>query len=188
VSRPITGDEQAALWARCQASAWRLETREVYDVPEEAEAFARFRRGEPVNAADDQWIRHVTAATAAGKQLGRVHVIDRPLANYDHSGYLQFEAEFYRLSAAAGEDIRVAVRSDHFELMRLRRDFWLFDANTDQPFATLMHYDDDGRFLGAELAESATDPETIRTCIADRDLAMRLAVPLANHLSQTNAK
>lgn len=187
MSRPITADEQAALWARCQASAWRLETREVYDVPEETEALRRFRRGEPVNAGDDEWVRHVTKATAAGKKLGRVHIIDRPLADYDRSSYLRFEVECYRLSAAAGEDIRVAVRSQHHQLGRLRHDFWLFDASTDQPFAALMHYDDHGRFLGAELAELTSDPETIRECIADRLLAMRLAVPLANHLAQTQA-
>jgi hypothetical protein len=188
VTRPISGREQAALWLRCRRSAWRLEAREVYDVPEEAEEFARFRRGEPVDAANDEWVPHVTTAAAAGKRLGRVHVLDRPLADYDRSSYIWFETEFYRLSVPAGEDVRIAIRSEHPQLDQLRIDFWLFDADTGQPFATLMHYDDHGRFLGAELAEPATDPGLIDACIADRDLAMRLAVPLAEHLAQIDTK
>jgi hypothetical protein len=188
VTRPITSSEQTALWQRCHRSAWRLETREVYDVPEEAEELARFRRGEPVDSASDEWVQHVTAATTAGKHLGRVHVIDRPLADYDRDSYLRFETEFYWLSVPAGEDVRIAVRSQHPELQRLRRDFWLFDAETSQPFATLMRYDDHGRFLCAGLAEPASDPEVIAACLADRDLAMRLAVPLGQHLTATNTK
>jgi hypothetical protein len=188
VTKPITGREQAALWQRCRRSAWRLETREVYDVPEEAEELARYRRGEPVDAAGDEWVRHVTAATSAGKRLGRVHVIDRPLADYDRDSYLWFETEFYKLSVPAGEDVRIAVRSQHAGLQRLRRDFWLFDTETSQPFATLMRYDEFGRFLGADLAEPASDPEVIAACIADHDLAMRLAVPLVQHLTATNTK
>lgn len=188
MTRPITTGEQAALWQRCRRCAWRLETREAYDVPEEAEELARFRRGEPVDAESDEWVRHVTAATTAGKHLGRVHVVDRPLADYDRGSYLQFEAEFYRRSIPVGEDVRIAVRSQHPELRRLRRDFWLFDAETSQPFATLMRYDDHGRFLGAELAEPANDPEVIAACLADRDLAMQLAVPLAQHLTASNTR
>ncbi|MGH8895458.1 MAG: DUF6879 family protein [Egibacteraceae bacterium] len=96
----------------------------------------------------------------------RVHVVDSPLTDY-----LRYELAAYRYGAAAGEDIRITDRDAHPDLDGLREDFWLFD---DQTLA-LMRYDDEGRFLGVDLAGEDVDLDEYRR---RRDLALAHSVPL----------
>jgi hypothetical protein len=104
-----------------------------------------------------------------------VHVVDVPL-----SEYVRFELVTYTESQEAGEEIRIAERKADPALDYLRRDFWLFDAKTPQPFAALMEYDEQGRYLGAEVT---SDPEAIKACVDAADLAVRYSVPLAAYLT-----
>jgi hypothetical protein len=78
-------------------------------------------------------------------------------------------------SAEAGEAIWIAERGP--ALASLRTDFWLFDAETDGPFAAMMEYGPGGRYLGARVTTE------VGACIAARDLAFRHAVPLAVYLA-----
>jgi hypothetical protein len=74
--------------------AWRLETRPGYTVPQEA-----YTSG---------WMDEVRQWTAEGRNVGRVHIVTRPL-----SDYLRFEFEYYyRHHVAVGEDIRILDLTD----------------------------------------------------------------------------
>jgi uncharacterized protein DUF6879 len=118
-------------------------------------------------------------STAAGKHWSRVHVVDRP-----PSDYVRFELAAYQESAGAGEVIGIADRRAHPALDYLRRDFWLFDAETDHPLAAVISYDPDGQYAGAAVT---TEPAMIMACRATRDLARRHSVPLDAYLAQLTA-
>lgn len=81
----------------------------------------------------------------------------------------------YQANVEAGEDVRIADRDMCPELGALRRDFWLFDAETPDVFAMLMHHDDAGHLTGFDIVD---DPETIDECRRERDLAISSSVPL----------
>jgi hypothetical protein len=159
-------------------SAWRLETKPQYLVDVEAERFQAFREGlalPPWPAASVEWFAGIAAQVAAGRQWGRVHVVDEPL-----SDYTLFELECYRDNIAAGEDVRIAIRDARPELAGLAEDFWLFDVGTDRPLALLMKYDPDGRWLGYWRTE---DPAVIGECKRQRGVALAAAVPLDAYLA-----
>jgi hypothetical protein len=160
-----------------QVSAFRLETLPQYVVPAEEERIAAFRAGRPLperSARTSPWLRRVARTTARGKHWSRIHVVDVPLCEYT-----RFELVTYTESAAAGEDIRIADRNP--ALLGLRTDFWLFDAETDHPFAAIMEYGPDGRYLGARVTTE------VGACTAARDLALRHAVLLNAYLEITVA-
>ncbi len=81
----------------------------------------------------------------------------------------------YEANVDAGEDVRVADRGVHPELAVLRRDFWLFDAETPDALAMPMHHDTAGHLVGFDTTD---DPQVIEQCRRERDLAVALSVPL----------
>jgi hypothetical protein len=167
-----------ACFDEFRVSAFRLETLREYAIPEEDERIAAFRERRPLperSARTSPWLRRVADTTAAGKRWSRVHVVDEPL-----SEYVRFEMVTYRESAQAGEDIRITDRKADPALDALQTDFWLFDAETDQPFAAIMQYDRAGHYVGARVT---SDGATVRTCKAARDLALSCSVPLAAYLA-----
>jgi hypothetical protein len=169
----------AACFDEFRASAFRLETLPLYAVPAEDERLAAFREGRRLperSPRTSPWLRRVADTTAAGKRWSRVHVVDHPLTEY-----LRFELATYRESAEAGEVIRIADREASPELATLTRDFWLFDAETDRPFAALMTYDHEGQYVGAEVTH---EPAIVGACMAERDIALRYSVPLAVYLGR----
>src|SRR6266545_3912509 len=58
-------------------------------------------------------------------------------------------------------------------------DYWLVDADTPSPWALEMHYDDGGRWLGAELVNDRSRLDDYRRI---RDLVWNLATPLNTYL------
>jgi hypothetical protein len=172
--------------ARCfdtfRVSAFRLETLDRYAVPAEDDRIAAFRQGQPLperSVRTSPWLRHLARTTAAGKHWSRIHVVDRP-----PSDYVRFELVTYQESAEAGEVIGIADRRAHAGLDYLRRDFWLFDAETDHPSAALISYDHDGEYIGAAVT---TEPAIVMACRASRDLARRHSVPLHIYLAELTA-
>ncbi len=116
-----------AVFDRFQATAFRLETLPRY-AGDEGEEFAIFLAGGLLPERSTRtvpWLRRGADTTAAGAQWRRVHVVSRPLTDY-----LRFEMVGYQANVGAGEDVRIADRDTHPELAALRRDFWLFDADT----------------------------------------------------------
>ncbi len=167
-------EEFGRLFTSFQQSAFRLETLAQYLVAEEADDFAAFQAGRPPprrTPEDDEWLRMIAQDTAAGKHWSRVHVVEHPLTSY-----LRYELACYPDSVAAGEQVLIADRDAHPQLVSLENgDFWLFDDR----LVVRMRYDDQGHWLGAERAPDADLQEYHRR----RDLALAHAVPLEDYLA-----
>jgi hypothetical protein len=165
------GDDFAGLFDWFTTRAFRLETLDQYAVGYEEEAIRRFLAGEPLDPGFiAPWLEQVAAATGAGRRMQRVHVVTEPL-----SDYLRYEMDGYRLTVAAGEDVRIVPRAVARERELPGEDFWLFD---DGPVAR-MHYDRHGAFLGAELVQ---EPEVIARYCQWRDVALQAATPYARYV------
>ena len=168
----------AACFDEFRVSAFRLETLRQYAIPAEDERIVAFRERRPLperSVRTSPWLRRIADTTAVGKHWSRVHVVDEPL-----SEYVRFEMVTYRESAQAGEDIRITDRRADPALDALQTDFWLFDAETDQPFAAILQYDPVGHYVGAQVMN---DGPTVGACKTARDLALRYSVPLAVYLA-----
>lgn len=158
----------AAISARA-TDRFRLEALPTYNVDQEADDFAAWRRGDRTLLTPDTnaWLAHIRDTTAAGSRWSRVRILDYPLAPYS-----EFELHGYQANARAGERIYVADRAWSPELADLREDFWVFD-NT----VVLMRYDEAGRFL---YAEQPDDPAPFRLA---RAVALRHADRLDDFLA-----
>jgi hypothetical protein len=138
------------LFLEFRETAFRLETRQNYDVNYETVDYRRFLSGMTRDdvAGIGPWVKLVRDGVAADKHFQRVHVVREPL-----SDYLRFECAWeYRYTVAVGEDVRVIPVSDGDWPEGLPNvDFWLFD---DQLRVT-MKYAPDGAFLAGEITEEA---------------------------------
>lgn len=164
----LTGDDFTNLFATFEHTAFRLEVRDRYNMPDEQEGFRLFLQGLPdPNEERDMrwWLDLMRAATSAGKRVERVRVVTEP-----HSPYIRYEMAGDRLNLAAGEDIRYLPRQDAEPLDLPGHDYWLFDSR----IAARLHFDDDDRLLGAELV---TDPAAVVRYCYWRDVAWHHAVP-----------
>jgi hypothetical protein len=147
-----------------ERSAFRLETLPVYNVPQEAEMVARFKRGEPVDLPDDHpWLERVRHHCRSGKLMRRVRVVSHPLTDY-----LRMEMSWYRKSVAAGEDIRITET-------QLTGDFWLFDDQT----VVVLHYDSEGRFTG-----TTTEQGSLTRYLSLRDRALADSMELSAYTAR----
>jgi len=147
-----------------ERSAFRLETLPEYNVPQEAEMLAKFKRGEPVDLPDDHpWLERVRHHCRAGKLMRRVRVVTYPLTDY-----LRMEMAWYRKSVEAGEDIRITET-------RLSGDFWLFDDQT----VVVLHYDSEGRFTG-----TTTEQGSLTRYLSIRDRALAESMELSAYTAR----
>jgi hypothetical protein len=147
-------------------SAFRLERCPSYNLPEEAEMLAAFKRGEKVQLPENHpWPPLVKRQCSAGKVMQRARVVSRPPTEYE-----RFELSIYPHSIEAGEQICVYERGSIPEIFRYEADFWLFDNHT----VYILNYDAEGHFLGTE---PAYDMVTYRRI---RDLALERSIPLAD--------
>jgi hypothetical protein len=149
-----------------QASAFRLETRPVYSVPQEAAMLAAFKRdGSLPDMTDHPWVKRVRERCGAGKRMERVRVTSRPMTEYE-----RFELSLYPHSHAAGEDIRICDGGHLGE-----QDFWLFDNH----MVILLHYDAEGSFKGFDF-----EVERIGHYRQLRDLALSRSITLQEFLAK----
>ncbi|GAA4083011.1 DUF6879 family protein [Actinomadura miaoliensis] len=152
-----------------QSTAYRLETRQSYDVSYEQEEFERFRAGRARGQFPGiaSWADRVRAGRRLGKSFTRVHVMEEPLTDY-----LRFEAAWcYRDTVAAGEDVRVIpIQPGQWPDGIPRLDYWLFDSHR----LLLMNYSRHGTFLSAELVN---DPERVSDAVRWQQRAWALSVP-----------
>jgi hypothetical protein len=146
-------------------SAFRLEKRPSYNMPEETEMLAAFMRGQKVWLPEDHpWPPLVKRHCSTGKTMQRARVVDRPLTDYQ-----RFELSLYPHSVEAGEQIHVYERGSIPEILLYEVDFWLFDNST----VYILNYDAEGHFLGTEPAYNMLLYRRIR------DLALERSIPLA---------
>ena len=165
-------EDLARLVERSERSAFRLETRPQYLVPQERDEFDRWRSGQPLplpTPESNPWLARIKSTTAGGYRWYRVHVLDDPL-----SDYLRYELWGYRANQAAGEEIYLAERAAHPSLDQLREDFWLIDDNA----AVRVIYDDEGHFVRLERADDVGPYRSMH------DLALRHAMPLDEYLAR----
>lgn len=144
----------ADLYRDCALSAWRLEVLQDYAVPGDEERQRAFHAGEPLPSprpGKRDNLALVARLTEAGRTVGRIHVVDRPL-----SDYVRYELAVYAENAAAGEEIRIADRSLYPELGEITGDFAIFDAERSKAAVILFGYDESG------LVAATRSPTTAR--------------------------
>ncbi len=128
-------------------TAFRLETRDRYNAPYEAEPLRRFLEGRlDTFAWGESWLGRVRAATAVGRCFHRVRVVSVPLGDYSRFGL--WSSQF---NNAAGEDIRYLERAVAENVGLPAHDYWLFDSKK----LIYMRFGEDDRFLGGELVDDA---------------------------------
>jgi hypothetical protein len=184
----VTGDILDDCFRYYRYSAFRFETLPAYDAGgEEAERIRAWRLGLPVpdrSVRTSEYLREVAAGTLAGRQWRRIRIADEPL-----SEYLRYELVAYAESAAAGEEILIAVRGGgtpeaRKALAGIATDFCLFDSGTENETCVLMEYEAGGTFTAARLA-TAVDH---RYCRRLWDKAAAHAVPLNEYLARTRRR
>jgi hypothetical protein len=170
------------LFATFAASAFRLETLQHYEVKDDDPRRRAFREGRPLppRPGKSESMRMVSEATAAGKRVHRVHVVDLPL-----SEYVRYELAVYPENIATGEDVRIANRAAHPGLRSLNTDFWLFDADTDDASVVWFRYTPGGLIISRDYSN---DPADVRLAREQRDLALEHSLPLSEFLTSPAAE
>lgn len=176
-------EEFDSYFDRFTTDVFRLENLQGYAVSEEDTRLQAFREGTPRperSVRTEPWLARIAVTTVAGKDWERIHVVDHPL-----SEYLRYELEGYVESQAAGERIMISDRAADESLNTLGEDFWLFDADSPDAYAVLMHYDGAGRFVGFD---HTVDADVLERCRKERELVRRSAVSLNTYLAERKAE
>lgn len=166
----LEGEAWARYFQDFERSAFRLELRQVYVMPGEADDLAAFQRGElPPPGYHYGWLDTVADAVKAGKIFRRVRIVTRPL-----SFYTKWEFVWgYDWNVKAGEEIRILDLTDGPGPELPDHDFWLFDDTT----VVKLLYRPDGTQIGRELIEH---PDLERY-LAWRDIAWEQAIPYTDY-------
>ncbi|MFF3129749.1 DUF6879 family protein [Streptomyces sp. NPDC057908] len=145
----VSGEAFLRLFEDFAHSAFRLEVRTSYGIPDEDEPYRRFLAGEdPGLDWFAPWLDLMRAETRKGKRIERVRVIDTP-----PSDYLRFELWGTPHNLAAGEDIRYLGRDQAKELDLPDYDFWVFDSRA----VARLQFGEHDRFLGVVLSDEPAD-------------------------------
>lgn len=151
--------------SRHKTDLFRLETRDVLNVPQDAGRLERYLNGEP-GPGHRPWADVIRQQVARGQITRRVLALGEPLTDYRRCsiewGYLD--------NVAAGEQCRVVDRPATPGVGS--QDFWLIDRR----HVVLMHYDDEGRFVGADPVD---DEQVVGHWAAIADLAWDSGADLA---------
>jgi uncharacterized protein DUF6879 len=164
----------AALFSSITTSAFRLETRQAYDVPAERDSLRRFAAGHAEAPPDNMkdWCDRVRLASSSGRIFSRVHVVTEP-----PSTYIRYELAAYAASSRAGEHIRILpVRGREWPRHIPPADFWLFDDSVLLSLA----YNPAGQLTSAYVADSGRPVARARRI---RDEATRLSVPYLAYMA-----
>lgn len=167
------------LYSTCRFSAFRLETQQHYEVPGDEDRQRAFHAGESLPPPRDELLddlRLIANLNQRGRRIGRVHVVNRPL-----TPYLRYELAVYAENVAAGEDVRIADRSQHPGLAALRVDFVISDMDSAKPAVIVFDYDENGHLHGYRRV--AADSSTGQPYRHQFALALGLSVPLAEFMS-----
>ncbi|MFP5070955.1 DUF6879 family protein [Pseudonocardia nantongensis] len=157
----MSTEELGRMYGRFTDYAWRYEGRDVYTVDGEQERIDAFLRSGvvPRKTRDNNgWIRIVEDVCARGASIGRVRAVGRPVTDYT-----RFEFAAYPDNIAAGEDVQVIERQQLDRAWDSVPDFWLFDDTT----AFVQHFDEAGRFLGAERVDNVAPFLEIRRMLTE---------------------
>jgi hypothetical protein len=168
----LAGEDFAALFESFERTAFRLETLDLYIVPEEAQAFDDFLAGRPFDLAwFEPWLTMIRELHDTGRQMQRVRLVADPPTDYQ-----AFELAVTPNNLAAGEDIHLLPASMAGPLELPGYDYWLFDDR----LVAVMRFTDGGSFVYAELSD---DPAMVDAHRAARDVALQHAVSYADYLA-----
>ncbi len=173
---PIRPEELKRLLDGLSVELFRLEARQTYLVPEEAERLRAYREGKPVPPRLDEELELVQDLVTAGVRVRRVHIVEQPL-----SEYVRFELSGYQDEVLAGAKVYLADRLWYSGFADLRDDFLLLDNQ----IVVWVRYDDDGRFLGWERDDS---PLARERCRRQREMALAEALPLNDFLKSSSVQ
>jgi hypothetical protein len=149
VSELVSGEAFLQLFRDFEHTAYRLEVRTSYGIPEEDEPYRRFLEGDhPGLQWFAPWLSLMGDVTGRGKRVERVRVIDEP-----PSDYLRFELWGTQYNLAAGEDIRYLARDQAAALDLPTYDYWLFDSR----ILARLQFGEHDRFLGVLLSDDPAD-------------------------------
>lgn len=172
----IEGRHFENLFRTFERTAFHLELKDSYHVPEESGPFSLFVDGKPDDFAWHQpWLNLVRQATNSGKVMTRARVVTVP-----HSDYARWGLSVAPLNVNAGEDIRWLPRHLAEGIDFPADDYWLFDDG--RLVFTVFH--EDGRFLGG--CESF-DEEMITRCRRVRDQVWDRAIPQQEYIESEYA-
>ena len=162
----LEGRDFENLFRTFERTAFHLELKDSYHVPEESGPFGLFLDEKPDDFAWHQpWLDIVRAATRGGKVMTRVRVVTVPLSDYARWGL-----SVAPLNISAGEDIRWLPRHLARGIDFPADDYWLFDDR--RLIFTVFHAD--GRFLGGT---ASADPAMIERCRRVRAQVWDRAIP-----------
>jgi hypothetical protein len=164
----LTPDEFRAKVSDFKRSAFRLESRQNYNVPGDQADLARFLAGEPKpEERKKDLYESVRSRVADGMAYTKVKVLRRPLTDYQR----WFLAWAIPDSIEAGMEYRVIDITDR-EVDLPDLDFWLYDDST----VVVLDYHEDDSPKGAELIESHIDQYRLW-----RDIAMRESLQFSEY-------
>ena len=166
----LEGEAWSRYFQGFQASAFRLELRQVYTMPDEEEDLAAFAQGQlPPPGYHYGWLDTVADAKRQGKTMRRVRIVTRPLSSYTKWEFVWG----FAWNAKAGEDIRILDVTDGQGPELPDHDFWLFDDTT----VVKLLYRPNGTQIGRELVEQ---PD-LAAYLAWRDAAWQASVPYTDY-------
>ncbi|MEV7287753.1 DUF6879 family protein [Streptomyces sp. NPDC093252] len=167
----LSGESWSRRFEEIKHEAWRLETLPQYLVPQEAEEFAAFREGRPLEPyTDSTYTERVSRHRGEGKHYGRVHIVTRPL-----SAYLRFEfSRYYRVHARVGDHIRILDVTDRPNPLEGVQDFWMFDRSE----VILMNYEADGTQINRQVFEG-----DVSSFVEYQSIAIAESVPFEEYVN-----
>lgn len=158
------------FFASYTIEAFRLEILPQYRVNGEWENFQEYLSSGKIIADPGlgDYLRNTAQKINQGARHIRARVLDTPMNDYQrfetHVGYIP--------SAALGTDFYFIERANFKTMLHnelggnfAATDFWLFDKKD----LVLMRYDEEGRFIGAELC---ADPKILQACLILRQCLM----------------
>ncbi|MFF0489989.1 DUF6879 family protein [Nocardia sp. NPDC003482] len=160
-----------ALLRGARKSAFHLEVKDIYAVPEESEPLRRFLAGEPDDEYDlDEWTDVIRSLTAQGLAMSRIRVVTVP-----HTDYQRWLLSVTGPSVAAGEDIRYIDRSTVDPSAVPKDDYWLFDDET----VAFNLVDSEGVPVGPAVT---TDPGIVGYCRTARERLWPAAIRYSEYI------
>jgi hypothetical protein len=160
----------AELLRGCTESAVHLETRDVYAVDAEKEAFAAWKAGfrhDPSDRASwwRPWLDLISETVARGVTVRRARIVSEPVTEY-----IRFEHSGTFTNIAAGEQVRWLPRRRASDLALPGNDFWLFDGQV----VRWNHFTGDGASGGGEVSD---DPAAAKLCSQAFEAVWARAIP-----------
>lgn len=178
-SKPKTFDE---LWEAAKTEIFRLELLNTYNIDYEAEAFKRYKQGNPINSLEvpgfKDWLSKIEEKTKNGVSIIDVQVLDLPMSDYLKFGISS--ASF--LAEERGEKFLFVERKYVSKLVTNVPDYWMFDSKT----VITMNYDSAGRLISK--GNPIDDRKEISKYLELKKKLLRAGIPMHEFLRMNGIK